>query len=68
MSRADEERVADILDACAVLEEIVAQGRKAFDESRIPRGAAERQLEIIGVAAGGLSGEMARHIPGSSHS
>ena len=63
MSRADEERVADILDACALLEEIVAQGREAFHESRILLSAVERQVEIIGVAAGGLSGEAARHIP-----
>ena len=42
----------------------MAQGREAFDGSRILRSAAERQLEIIGVAADSLSDEAAHRIPG----
>ena len=64
MSRTDKDRIADILDACSLLNEIVAQGREAFDGSRILRSAAERQLEIIGVAADSLSDETAHRIPG----
>ena len=64
MSRTDEDRVADTLDACSLLGEIVAQGREAFDGSRILRSGAERQLEIIGVAAASLSDETAHRIPG----
>ena len=42
----------------------MAQGREAFDGSRILRSAAERQLEIIGVATDSLSDKTAHRIPG----
>ena len=66
MSRTDAERIADILDACDLLAEIVAHGREAFIDDRILRSAAERQLEIIGVAADSLSEETTRRIPGTT--
>ncbi len=57
MSRSDAERVADILAACAELDEIVAAGRAKFDRESVRRRAAERLIEIIGEAAGALSAE-----------
>jgi uncharacterized protein with HEPN domain len=62
VSRRDDERVADILDAAGEIAEITAQGRDAWDKDRIRRLAAERLLEIIGEAANSLSEDFrARH-------
>ncbi|MCY3849822.1 MAG: DUF86 domain-containing protein [Acidimicrobiaceae bacterium] len=63
MSRSDDERVQDILGASRKLAEIVAMGRKAFDDSWLVFSAAERQLEIIGTAAGALSTQFAQSTP-----
>ncbi len=51
----DNDLIEHILDAAGKLAEIVAAGRAAFDDSWLVRSAAERQLEIIGEAAGKLS-------------
>ncbi|HEV7721605.1 MAG TPA: HepT-like ribonuclease domain-containing protein [Iamia sp.] len=56
MSRSDEERVADILDAAAELAEAV--GQKRFLRSALHVRAAERLLEIIGEASNALSDEL----------
>jgi len=55
VSRTDEQLVADILEACTKLAEIVSEGRSQFDTNWMVRSAAERQLEIIGTAANNLS-------------
>ena len=57
MTRSDDERVSDILDACHKLSEIAALGRSEYDKSWIIQSAVERQLEIIGEAATHLSDE-----------
>jgi uncharacterized protein with HEPN domain len=51
VSRRDDERVADILDAASEIAEIIELGRDAWDKDRIRRLAVERLLEIIGEAA-----------------
>lgn len=55
MSRSDEERIADILDAASELAEITAVGRDTFRSSVLHIRAAERLLEIIGEASNTLS-------------
>lgn len=51
MSRHDDERVADILDAAREVGEIVAGGEAAFRADRVRQLAVERLLEIIGESA-----------------
>ena len=63
MSRTDKDRLEDILDASHKLAEIVERGRDEFDKDWVLRSAAERQLEIIGEAAGGLSEDLAERRP-----
>jgi uncharacterized protein with HEPN domain len=55
VSRRDDERVADILDAATQIAEIVELGRDVWDKDRIRQLAVERLLEIIGEAANSLS-------------
>jgi uncharacterized protein with HEPN domain len=55
VSRSDDERVADILEAADELALVVAVGRQAFVASALHRRAAERLLEIIGEASTALS-------------
>lgn len=57
MSRSDDERVADILEAAAELSMIVEVGRESFLSSALHARAAERLLEIIGEASNSLSDE-----------
>ena len=64
MSRRDDERVADILDAASEIAEIIELGRDAWDKDRIRRLAAERLLEIIGEAAISLSEDFRTQHPG----
>ena len=55
MTRSDEERLSDILNACQRLSEVAALGRAEYDRDWTLQSAVERQLEIIGEAAGHLS-------------
>jgi uncharacterized protein with HEPN domain len=55
VSRSDEQRVADLLEAADELAAIVGRGREAFDSDPVLRRASERLLEIIGEAADGLA-------------
>lgn len=55
MSRSDQERLADILDAADELAAIVAGGHGPFLASPLHIRAAERLLEIIGEASNALS-------------
>ncbi len=64
MTRNDEQRLADILDAAAELASIVDRGRAVFDSDPIMRRAAERLLEIIGEAAHALTRTTTDRHPG----
>lgn len=60
MSRSDEQRLADIRDACATLALLADRGRAAFEDDTAIRLAMERLLEIIGESSAALSPEV-RH-------
>jgi uncharacterized protein with HEPN domain len=64
VSRRDDERVADILDAADEVAEIVGPGRDAWDKDRIKQLAVERLLEIIGEAANSLTEDFRSQHPG----
>ena len=64
MSRNDDHRVADILDAADELAVIVAMGPSDDDDGRIRLRAVERLLEIIGEATRALSDEFIGEYPG----
>ena len=51
MSRADEDRLADMLEAADEIAEIVRRGRHAYVSDVALRRAVERCLEILGEAA-----------------
>ena len=53
MSRTDDERIADILEAAGELAAVVDVGRDEFSVSVLHVRAAERLLEIIGEASNG---------------
>jgi len=57
LSRSDDDRIADILDAAAELVAVTAVGRESFLASALHVRAAERLLEIIGEASNALSDE-----------
>jgi uncharacterized protein with HEPN domain len=57
LSRSDDERVADILEAADELALVVDVGRDAFAASLLHQRAAERLLEIIGEASTALTDE-----------
>lgn len=63
MTQRDEDLIEHILDAVKKLAEIVTAGRENFDNSWLVRSAAERQLEIIGEAAGKLSDQLQERRP-----
>jgi hypothetical protein len=48
VSRRDDERVADILDAASEIGAVIELGRDAWDKDRIRQLAVERLLEIMG--------------------
>ena len=64
MSRADEQRVQDILEACAELAEIVSLGQDRFFAETLFQRAAERLLEIIGEAANVMTEELRASVDG----
>lgn len=57
MSRSDDERVADILEAAGEIGAVIGRGKPAWDTDRICRLAVERLLEIIGESARSMSVE-----------
>lgn len=63
MTRRDELRLVDIVEACREMSEVVAIGREGFLADRIRVRAAERLLEIIGEAANALGGETTGRYP-----
>ena len=65
MSRRDDERVADILDAADEIAGVIELGREAWEKDRIRQLAVERLLEIIGEAANSLSEDFRARHPGT---
>ncbi len=63
MSRSDDLRIADVLEAAAQLDALVAEGREAFNSDSIRQRAAERLLEIIGEASNAMSDEFKAEHP-----
>ena len=63
MSRSDEQRVQDILDASEQILEVVRDGRAAWDKDRLRQLAVERLLEIIGESANSLSDDFRAQYP-----
>ena len=63
MSRSDDERVADILEAASELAMVVEVGRDEFLASVLHVRAAERLLEIVGEASNSLSDAFKRAHP-----
>jgi uncharacterized protein with HEPN domain len=57
VTRSDDDRIADVVEAAGQVAELVARGRAAFDRDFAVRLAVERLLEIIGEAASRLSDE-----------
>jgi len=57
VSRSDDERIADILEAAEQIATVVDRGRAAWDSDRISQLAVERLLEIIGESARAMSEE-----------
>jgi len=57
VSRSDELRLSDILEAARLIEQLSLRGFEAFNEDPALKLAMERLLEIIGEAAGSLSEE-----------
>ena len=64
MSRRDDERVADILEAADRVAAAIGPGRDAWEKDRLRQLAVERLLEIIGEAANALSDEFRGRYPG----
>lgn len=57
MSRSDDQRVADILEAADRIAVIVERGKEAWDTDDFSQFAVERLLEIIGEAARAMTYE-----------
>lgn len=68
MSRSDDERVADTLEAADQIAEVIAEGKAVWDEDRIGQLAVERLLEIIGESARAMSNAARSDHPGVSWS
>ncbi len=63
MSRSDEHRLEDIMEAAQKLAELVEYGHNEFQDNWIHQKAAERLVEIIGEAVTQLSPELAARLP-----
>lgn len=63
MSRSDDLRIADVLEAAAQLATLVADGRSSFDGEWMRQRATERLLEIIGEASNAISDEFKANHP-----
>lgn len=64
MSRSDDERVDDIIEAADQLAQLVGRGRRVFDADIVVRLAVERLLEIIGEASSAMSAGGRDRYPG----
>jgi uncharacterized protein with HEPN domain len=64
LSRSDEDRLSDILEAAGEIAALVAAGRDVWDGDRVRRLAVERLLEMVGEASRALSEECRAGYPG----
>lgn len=64
MSRNDEQRTQDVLEACAQLAEVVSLGEERFIAEVLLQRAAERLLKIIGEAANAMTDEFRASVTG----
>jgi uncharacterized protein with HEPN domain len=63
VSRADEQRIDDILDAALQVTDLADEGKEAWDADRVRQLAVERLLEIIGESARAMSDEARARYP-----
>ena len=63
MSRSDDERIADIVEAAEQIAAIVAGGRNVWDDDRVAQLAVERLLEIVGESARAMTEERRAQYP-----
>jgi uncharacterized protein with HEPN domain len=63
VTRSDDERIADILEASREVAGLVRLGREQFDTDRTAQLAIERLLEIVGEAARALDEETRERFP-----
>jgi uncharacterized protein with HEPN domain len=63
VSRSDNERIADILEAAGQISTVVGRGKDTWDDDWVARLAVERLLEIIGESARALSDEARASYP-----
>ncbi len=63
MSRSDDERIADIVEAAAEIAAVVDRGHGTWDEDRVSRLAVGRLLEIIGESARAMSDDCRSSLP-----
>lgn len=63
MSRSDDERIADILEAADQVATVVSRGKDSWDADRIAQLAVERLLEIIGESANAMSESRRTAVP-----
>lgn len=63
MTRSDDQRIADIIDACGELDAVVALRAAGSTSDLVLVRAAERLLEIIGEAASSVSEDVKNHHP-----
>ena len=63
MSRSDDQRVQDILDAADQILGVVQDGQDVWAKDRLRQLAVERLLEIIGESANSLSDEFRARYP-----
>jgi uncharacterized protein with HEPN domain len=68
VSRTDDQRVLDILDAAEQIAGVVKDGRKVWDQDRLRRLAVERLPEIIGESAAMRSERRTRTYHGETSS
>jgi uncharacterized protein with HEPN domain len=57
VSRGDDQRIDDIVEAAAEISAVVAAGRDAWDGDRVRQLAVERLLEIIGESARAMTAD-----------
>jgi uncharacterized protein with HEPN domain len=57
VSRGDDQRLDDIVEAASEIGDVVAAGREAWDNDRVRQLAVERLLEIIGESARAMTPE-----------
>jgi uncharacterized protein with HEPN domain len=63
VSRGDEQRIDDLLDAASQVTALAEDGKEAWDTDRVRQLAVERLLEIIGESARALSDEARARYP-----